>query len=589
MLNAIIINIVVFLSFIFFNSCSQPQTKASFNNPEEKTNPSLYVGKFNMYDFEDSVKAAKKNHIDREKIKFSAAYSNAAINACASLQGKLYFYPAKYYEKYVESDKSIPKVTKIVLSPGDRFLLIRSANSDIMSDDTELSPHEYAAKELERKNQIYSYMNELDFKQDDLERVLLYIQKNLSDLQSGEEETISMDEIILAAANGFFNSLDPYSSVFKKEKWEHNMKGIEENSYFGVGLVLSGGGSKDVVVEYPVEESPAFKAGIRSYDRIIKINSIELKNKSLNTVIKLIKGKKDTTVKLEIKRYGIKNILSFELKRDVVDVQTVSGRILSESSGFIYIKVLVFTKSGNSDTVSEVVNKFKELEKEAFLKKINLRGLILDFRNNKGGYVDQAVDMMDLFIKKGILIRTVTTGKNPEEAYARSKDLTDLPIAILVGPITASGAELVAGSLQSHKRAILLGDKTYGNGSIQKLMDLPQNKDYVLKITTSRYFLPSGNTTQVYGLEPDIMISSEADGTFPYSFREKDKWMHLPEIPHTAKKSSDYQVDKIQQWVQKNGKAEKEIANHKKDPIKTDYLLYRAIDAFNGYLEVEKR
>lgn len=580
------IGIIFTTSLSFY--CRQPEQKQTIQDkPKEKNSATQYPtrekGSFDKNDFEKVITEAKRLHLDKDNINDSVGYADAAYNACQTLNKNIFLFPEKYYEKNKKNTSIIPKGKVVKLSPSDSFVILIAEKREKDLNSKSLSAKEIVAEELKRKKEIYDFLLELNFKQTDLEKVIVYIGANLNSFPTTDEKPITMNEVYLAAANGYLSSIDPHSTIYAKERWEDSMDEVLI-SPASVGMILSGGGNKEVVVENPLEDSPALKAGIRSGDVIIKIDKKNIDALPLEKVIKLLKGERHSMVSVEVKRRGVRDSLTIQIKRDTTEIKNVTARILEENPNIGYIKVTGFIKSNSEDTVKEIKSKLEELKQN---KKTKLQGLILDLRNNSGGYLDLVIDTIDLFVKKGLLVHVVNSKYSPDDFFAKTQDITDLPMAVLVNSQTASGAELVAGSLQDHKRAIILGNRTFGNGSIQKILDIAGNNDYILKITSGRFFLPSENTTQVHGLKPDIQISGEEDGSFPYSFREEDKWRHLPQIPYKEKARPNFNIEKIQQWVSKNGKAKAEIEKRKNNQIKPDYFLYRAIDAFNGYLKVE--
>ncbi|WCL50721.1 S41 family peptidase [Leptospira sp. GIMC2001] len=192
-----------------------------------------------------------------------------------------------------------------------------------------------------------------------------------------------------------------------------------------------------------------------------------------------------------------------------------------------------------------------------------------------------------LFLDEGNIIGTKIRNRSPEFVLANKSTITNLPIAILVNSNTASGAELFAGSLQYHKRAIVLGERTFGNGSVQKLMPLSENSSFLLKITISRFYLPSGISTQVNGIVPDILVSSEKDESFPQRLREEDKWKHLPGYKFDSKYTSKFEVEKIKELMKINSSSKKDDAKLNQNSKNTNYFLNRSINAFNAFLEVQ--
>lgn len=364
------------------------------------------------------------------------------------------------------------------------------------------------------------------------------------------------------------------------------MKSIEDSSFEGIGAILSGGGNREVIVENPLEDKPAVKAGVRAGDVILAVDDKKTKGVMLDKVVKRIKGKKGTTVKLTIKRKGVAKPFDISVVRANIEIKNVSKRLIKDHEQIGYIKLSGFVKSNTESSDTEIKNAFKELEQEAAQRNTKLKALVLDLRNNAGGYLDLAIDISDMFITKGLIVSTKSPNREADESYARMKDLTDLPLAILINAKSASASEIVASAIKHHGRGLLLGERTFGKATVQQLMDLQGNSDYVLKITQSRYYSPSGKTIQVVGVEPDIQVSAEEDGSFPFQYREENMWHHLPKIPSEGKHKDYFNVEKLKDWVAKNGTGEKYLKDHKNDPIKPDYQLIRSIDYVEAMLNV---
>jgi C-terminal peptidase prc len=262
--------------------------------------------------------------------------------------------------------------------------------------------------------------------------------------------------------------------------------------------------------------------------------------------------------------------------------------LLKDNEHIAYIKLSGFVRSNTESSEKDIISHFRKLEEEAKKKNIKLKALVLDLRNNAGGYLDLAVDISDMFITNGVIVSTRSPDRGGvDEQRAKEKDLTDLPLAVLINAKSASASEIVASAIKDHGRGILLGERTFGKATVQKLMDLPHNNDYVLKITQSRYYSPSGKTIQVVGVEPDIEVSAEEDGSFPFQYREENMWHHLPKIPSEAKPKEYFNIDSLKDWVKENGKADKAIEISKQGAIKPDYQLLRSIDYINGFVNVK--
>ncbi|HNN07272.1 MAG TPA: S41 family peptidase, partial [Leptospiraceae bacterium] len=279
--------------------------------------------------------------------------------------------------------------------------------------------------------------------------------------------------------------------------------------------------------------------------------------------------------------------IEIKVTRDKIEIKNVQGRLLKDNEHIAYIKLSGFVKTPVESSDTEIEKTFHKLDNEAKKKQNKLKAVVLDLRNNAGGYLDLAIDIADMFITSGVIVGTKSPGRGLEESKAAKKDLTNLPVIVLINAKSASASEIVASAIKDHGRGLLLGERTFGKATVQKLLDLPDNNDYVVKITQSRYYAPSGRTIQVVGVEPDIEVSSEEDGSFPFQYREENMWHHLPKIPSEAKPKQYFPIEKYKDWVSKNGKAEKTAEQMKSGPIKPDYQLLRSIDYINAMLNVK--
>lgn len=603
--------LIPFLCFITFLS------SVAYCEPIKKDKSNSQTN-FTMKDFESVVLAVDRYYIDK-KIDVDRAYTDAAVMALISLPHSLHLYPENYYnerEKFEEDEDIVPGKT-FKLSPTDQFLIFdpdykkveqirkKKLQKDVNKDSKKKNDDikKLIEKEQARKAVLTSRWKQIKFSKKEFDRVITFIKDNLDKYKTSplkepnEEDESQKDEfglkdVHLAAANGYLNSLDPHSNVFLKEIWEESMAKIQDGSFEGIGAILSGGGSKDVIVENPLEDRPAVKAGIRAGDVIVAVDGKKIKGMSLDKVVKRIKGKKDTTVKLLVKRKGVSEDFIIEVVRATITIKNVSYNLIKGHEHIGYIKLTGFVKSQKESSDEEIKNAYQELQKEARKKNSKLKGVVLDLRNNAGGYLDLAIDISDMFLSKGLIVSTKSPNRDVEEAWAKNNnDLTDLPLSILINAKSASASEIVASAIKHHGRGILLGERTFGKATVQRLMDLPGNGNYVLKITQSRYYSPSGKTIQVVGVDPDIEISSEEDGSFPFHYREENMWQHLPKIESEESSSpakKHFDVEKIKEWVMKNGKADKFIKDHKNDPIKPDYQLIRSIDYVEGMISVSK-
>jgi len=330
-------------------------------------------------------------------------------------------------------------------------------------------------------------------------------------VQRNYVEEIPPKKLIYGAVQGMLKSLDPHSSFMKPEDYKE-LQIETKGSFTGIGIEIS---LKDgiLTVVSPIEGTPAYKAGLKANDKILKIEGKTTKNMTLIESVKLLRGAKGTDVTISIYREGWRRLKDITLTRDVIPIQSVRSKILED--GYGYIRITNF----QNKTTFELKKALRELEKGKGLK-----GLVLDLRNNPGGLLDQAVKVADVFLEKGLVVYTdgrIEEQKMRFEAHP-NKHHHKYPIAVLVNEGSASASEIVAGALQDHKRAIILGIQTFGKGSVQTIIPLEDGS--AVRLTTARYYTPNGRSIQAKGIEPDIEV--------PYRLlekpKEKDKIFHFP-------------------------------------------------------------
>jgi len=316
--------------------------------------------------------------------------------------------------------------------------------------------------------------------------VLLKVQDNYVEPQDSKT-------LIKGALKGMVQSLDPHSSYMTKEEYEDLL--IEtEGSFDGIGIQII---LKDniLTVIAPIEDTPAYKAGIKAGDKIIKIGDKLTLDMGLEDAVKLIRGQKGTKVQLTISREGVDKPLVFIMTRDAIPLKSVKSYNLGNDIG--YVRITNF----QSNTYDDMVKALDDLEKGGKLK-----GLILDLRNNPGGLLNQPILVSDEFLDSGLIVSTKGRDEkqNIEEYAHKNKKPRDYPIVVLVNGGSASASEIVAGALQDNKRALILGTQTFGKGSVQTILTLSDGSG--LRLTTARYYTPSGRSIQVSGITPDIEL-----------------------------------------------------------------------------------
>lgn len=315
-------------------------------------------------------------------------------------------------------------------------------------------------------------------------------------IQRNYVEDVDTKEIMYGAIQGMLSSLDPHSAFMKPEDFKE-LQIETKGSFSGIGIEISIKDSVLTVVS-PIEGTPAFKAGLKSNDKIVKINGKSTKNMSLIDAVKILRGKKGTKVEVTIYREGLTEYKDFTLTRDVIPIRSIKSMILEE--GYGYVRITNF-----QDKTTKDLNKALE---ELAVKK-GLKGLVLDLRNNPGGLLEQAVKVSDLFIDDGLIV--YTDGRIPQQNMkfeaTKGDEERKYPIVVLVNEGSASASEIVAGALQDHKRAIIVGKQTFGKGSVQTI--IPVDDGAAVRLTTARYYTPSGRSIQAKGIAPDIEIDFE--------------------------------------------------------------------------------
>ena len=312
-------------------------------------------------------------------------------------------------------------------------------------------------------------------------------------------EEINQSDVMDAAINGVLQSLDPYSGYMSPEilkemqtetKGEFGGLGIEVGMEAGVVKVIS-----------PLDNSPAEKVGVKAGDYIVKINNTQVQGKSLAEAVELMRGPVGTDINITVRRRGEKKALNFKITREIIEIKSVKSNIIDDEVG--YIRLTSFNEN-SSDQIKKNIKNFK--------KEKNIKKFILDLRNNPGGLLTQAVKISDFFLEHGEIVSTKGRKKIENRKYfAKKGDLINgETLVVLINYGSASASEIVAGALQDHKRAILVGESSYGKGSVQSI--IPLNNKGAIRLTISKYYLPSGKSISEVGITPDIEIAEGSDG-----------------------------------------------------------------------------
>ncbi len=311
-------------------------------------------------------------------------------------------------------------------------------------------------------------------------------------------DEINQSESMDSAINGLLQSLDPYSAYMSPEIF-NEMQTETSGEFGGLGIEVSME-SGVVKVISPIDDTPASRAGIKAGDYIVKINDVQVQGKSLSEAVDLMRGPVGSGIELTIRRRGERKALIFNVVREIIQIQSVKADILEKSIGYLRLT------SFNENSGKQIEREIKKLEKN---KDVN--SYILDLRNNPGGLLSQAIKISDFFLDNGEIVSTKS--RKPSENrkwFAKKGDLTNGKVLIvLINYGSASASEIVAGALKDHKRAILLGENSYGKGSVQSI--IPLKNDGAIRLTVAKYYLPSGKSISEVGVSPDIEIDEEDD------------------------------------------------------------------------------
>ena len=311
-------------------------------------------------------------------------------------------------------------------------------------------------------------------------------------------DEINQSESMDSAINGLLQSLDPYSAYMSPEIFQE-MQTETSGEFGGLGIEVSMEAGVVKVIT-PIDDTPASKAGIKAGDYIVKIDNVQVQGKSLSEAVDLMRGLVGTDIELTIRRRGVKKALNLKVTREIIEVQSVKSDLFENNIG--YIRLTSFNDN-SSDQIKKQIKKLKKNE--------NLKAFILDLRNNPGGLLSQAIKISDFFLQNGEIVSTKSRRKSENRKwFARKGDITEgKPLVVLINYGSASASEIVAGALKDHKRAIVLGENSYGKGSVQSIIPL-KNKG-AIRLTVSKYYLPSGKSISEVGVRPDIEVNEEGD------------------------------------------------------------------------------
>ena len=388
----------------------------------------------------------------------------------------------------------------------------------------------------------------------------------LSIVKKSYVEEVDTKKLIYGAINGMISSLDPHSSFMPPDTYKE-MKIETKGAFGGLGIEIS---MKDglLTVISPIEDTPAFRAGIKSGDQILKIDDKFTKDLTIMDAVKRMRGLKGTKVTLTIMRDGFEKPKEFPLVRDVIQVKSVKFKTLD--NGYGYVRIAQFQEKTDDDLDKALTTLTAENGGK-------LSGLVLDLRNDPGGLLDQAVRVSEHFVDEGkLVVYTEGREKDSKMRFVSRKSVKqpNYPIVVLINSGSASASEIVAGALQDHKRAVIMGTQSFGKGSVQTIIPLTDNSG--LRLTTARYFTPSGRSIQAKGISPDITVEK-----VEIAAAEKKDGMHLRE----KDLENHFEGEGKENATEKTEK----LPNYKTDEqVKSDYQILRALDLLKGWEILKK-
>ena len=397
----------------------------------------------------------------------------------------------------------------------------------------------------------------------------------LEKIKDSYVEEVDEKELLEAAIRGMLNDLDPHSGYLDAEVFRENQIQTK-GEYGGVGIEVQGENGILKVIS-PMDDTPAFRAGIQSGDYLTHIDGKAIVEMNYTEAVNNLRGIVNTPVVVTVARPSEKRTFEVEMVREIISISAVRYRVERDSIG--YIRLTTFT---NEKVTQDLKTAIRDIKEEAG---DNLKGFILDLRNNPGGLLDQAINVTDVFLEQGevVSIRGRLASENARWNATSGDDTDGFPVIVLINAGSASASEIVAGALQDHKRATIIGVESFGKGLVQTMFPLPD--DRAIRITTARYYTPSGRSIQTLGIQPDIIIEQpirDSEGNPVFFRREKDLANHLPNENGSDEQEAEDEATapdalaRPEPEVDENGKLK-------------DYQLKYALDLMTGVIETEQR
>ncbi|TGM40509.1 peptidase S41 [Leptospira levettii] len=553
------ISISIFLLF-----CQLPTP-----NPSSMT-PAKEIEK--TYQYTKQISAIKiqmeKTYLYPNDLDNPNAYITAAVYATETLDHHILF-PKTFYLNYKDT------IRGNVLQEGKLtdVVIIQNPNLEdpIMDSDEVLL-------------QLNDAFAKLSFTRDNLEDVMEVLYNQVFAKTANKVVNVSWSEIEFSASEGYVSNFLK-SSLIQTRNYEELLK---PQTIFSIDLPLTETKTKQKIITSLSNTSQLKQFGIQKNDEILTINGKSIRYLSLRKIYPMFNGKLGESVKLKIKRNLNQTFLveiPFLESKPNENTKLVSGKIWKGQSNILQIKVNGFTKGIEKTATDLIKETYLVAMADAKQKDIPIQGIILDLRDNTGGYLDLIIECMRMFIPKGLLVTTKIGKRAPNEIYGNGSSITDLPLVVLINENTGSGSELIAGTVRLQKRGFIFGSKSTGQGIVHSMQKLNGYDSIILKITTSYLYLPNGKIFYGNGIEPDIWISDEANVKmkFPESFPSQ-----LTNISKEGKNeiSSIAPLDstKLSLWVETYGTAKQTIQKESKQGLTPDYQLLHSLDVFDGIL-----
>jgi carboxyl-terminal processing protease len=375
-------------------------------------------------------------------------------------------------------------------------------------------------------------------------------------------EDVKDKELIESAINGMLSALDPHSSYLNEKDFDE-MRIQTKGEFGGLGIEVTMENGLVKVVS-PIDDTPAHRAGLQTGDYISRIDGEAVMGTTLSESVEKMRGKPGTSIELSVLREGVNEPIIFNIKRDIIKIKSVRAR---QENDVAYVRITSFSEL-TAESVGKEITKIRNDIGDKF------KGVVLDLRNNPGGLLDQAIEVSDLFIERGEIVSTGGRVADSNKRFNASKgDIIDgKPIVVIINGGSASASEIVAGALQDHKRAIIIGTKSFGKGSVQTVIPLSVSKG-AMRLTTSRYYTPSGRSIQAQGIDPDIVVEQAKIEMI------KDNKLTSESSLRKHLKNADDQTEAVETEAKDKEAKNKEVSESAYD---TDYQIGRAIDLLRG-------